>query len=189
MAGTPTPLKLPPEIYTIFCSGIEQATVQKIVASLTAASVNHVKQVHILFQSAGGFVGDGIFLYNLFRALPIELTLYNVGQLSSAAVVAYLGAKRRKTSARATFMLHRSTNSAQFATSSKLQHIAKSLILDDERTDSIIREHVKLPPELWDELQFHDIYLSGKEGVDLGIATEIGEFEPPAGVQVFNLLG
>jgi ATP-dependent Clp protease protease subunit len=189
MAGTPTPPKLPDEVYTIFCGGIEQATAQKIVNSLTAASVNHVKHVHILFQSAGGFVGDGIFLYNLFRAVPIELTLYNVGQLSSAAVVAYLGAKRRKTSTRATFMIHRSTNTTQFATSSRLEHITKSLILDDERTESILHEHVKLSDELWNELRFHDIYLSGKEAVDSGMATEIGEFEPPAGVQVFNLLG
>ncbi len=105
MAGTPTPQKLPSEIYTMFCAGIEQATAQKIVRCLTAASVNQVKHVHILFQSAGGYVGEGVFLYNLFRSMPIELTLYNVGQLSSAAVVAYLGAKRRKTSAHATFII------------------------------------------------------------------------------------
>lgn len=189
MPGTTPPPKLPEEIYTMFCGGIDQATAQKIVASLTAASVNHVKHVHVLFQSAGGFVGDGVFLYNLFRTLPIELTLYNVGQLASAAVIAYLGAKRRKTSTRATFMIHRSTNSAQFATSSRLEHLAKGLILDDERTEGILRQHVKLPDELWGQLQFHDIYLSGKEAVDFGIATELGEFEPPAGAQVFNLLG
>lgn len=157
--------------------------------NLTAASVNHVKHVHVMFQSAGGFVGDGVFLYNLFHSMPIELTLYNVGQLSSAGVIAYLGAKRRKTSARATFMIHRSTHSAQFATSSRLEHLAKGLVLDDERTESILREYAKLPEELWDGLRFHDIYLSGQEAVDFGIATEIGEFEPPLGTQVFNLLG
>src|SRR5277367_59311 len=71
---------------------------------LTAASVNHVKHVHILFQSARGFVGDGVFL---FCSVPIELTLYNVGQLSSAAAIANSEAKRRKTSGRGTFMIHR----------------------------------------------------------------------------------
>jgi ATP-dependent Clp protease protease subunit len=183
------PPKLPPEIYTVYCGGIEQATAQKIVNNLTLASVNNVKHVHTLFQTAGGYVGDGVFLYNLFRSIPVELTLYNGGQISSAGVVAYLGAKRRKTSPNATFMLHRSTNSTQFATASKLEHVAKTLILDDERTEAIVREHVKLPDELWKELSFHDVYLSGTEAVKFGIATEIGEFAPPAGVQVYNLMG
>ena len=48
MAGTPPAPKLPEEIYTMFCGGIEQATAQKIVNSLTVASVNHVKRVHLM---------------------------------------------------------------------------------------------------------------------------------------------
>jgi ATP-dependent Clp protease protease subunit len=156
--------------------------------SITIAMGGKVKHVHLLFQSAGGYVGDGVFLYNLFRSIPIELTLYNVGQISSAGVVAYLGAKHRKTTKNATFMLHRSTNSPQFATATKLNHVAKSLVLDDQRVDTIVRDHIKLPNELWDALEHHDVYVSGEEAVKFGLAHEIGEFSPPAGTQVFNLL-
>ena len=85
-----------------------------------------------------------MFLYNFFRTIPIELTLYNGGQVSSAGVVAFLGARHRKTSPNATFMIHRSTNTAQFATSTKLTHMAQSLILDDQRCEAIIRNHVNL---------------------------------------------
>ena len=184
-----TPAPIPPDIYAIFCGGIDQAMAQKIVNNLTVASVQKVKHVHLLFQSAGGYVGDGVFLYNLFRSIPIELTLYNVGQISSAGVVAYLGAKRRKTSANATFMFHASTNSPQFATSSKLQHIAKSLVLDDARVETIVRERVKLPEEMWTTMRSHDLYLSGEEAVKFGIADEIRDFSPPAGTQVFNMIG
>lgn len=180
---------LPPDVYAVFCGGIEQATAQKIVQGVTAAMANKVQRIHAIWQTAGGFVGDGVFLYNLFRSLPIELTLYNVGQISSAGVTAYLGAKHRKTTTGATFMIHRSTNSPQFATADKLERVAKSLVLDDERTEAIVRENVNLPKELWTELQYHDIYLSGKEAVEYGIATEIGEFSVPAGTQVFNMLG
>src|SRR5713101_5441023 len=133
--GTNAPT-LPAEVYAVYCGGIDQAGAQKIVHSLTAAIGANVKHIHVLFQSAGGYVGDGVFLYNFFRTIPIQLTLYNVGQVSSAGVIAYLGAKGRKTSPRATFMFHRSTNSPQFATATKLEKIAKSLILDDERTES-----------------------------------------------------
>jgi len=188
MATTPAPKPLPPEVYAIYCGGIEQANSQKVVAGLTVAMANQVRHVHLLFQSAGGYVADGVFLYNLFRSITIELTLYNGGQISSAGVTAFLGVKHRKTAANATFMFHRCTNTTQFATAAKLTHLAKSLVLDDERTEAIVKEHVKLPPELWDALQHHDVYVSGKEAVDFGIAHEIGEFSPPAGTQVFNLL-
>jgi ATP-dependent Clp protease, protease subunit len=192
MATTPnqpaTEQQNPEDVYAVFCGGIEQATAQKIVNSLTIAVGMKVKRVHLLFQSAGGFVGDGVFLYNTFRSLPIEIRLYNAGQLSSAAVVSYLGADRRITTANATFMIHRSTNSPQFATSTKLQHVAKSLVLDDERTEAILRERIKLPDELWTELKYHDVYLSGDEAVKFGIADEIAEFAPPLGTQVYNFL-
>jgi ATP-dependent Clp protease protease subunit len=192
MATTPAPNPaakvLPSEVYAIYCGGIDQPTAQKVVNSLTIAIGGKVQHVHLLFQSAGGYVGDGVFLYNLFRAITIELTLYNVGQISSAGVIAYLGAKNRMTSRNASFMLHRSTNSPQFATSAKLQRVAKSLVLDDQRTETIVRNHVNFPPRLWSELKHHDLYLSGEEAVKFGIATGIAEFTPPAGVQVFNLL-
>jgi ATP-dependent Clp protease, protease subunit len=181
-------IQTPEEVWAIFCGTILEVTTQRLVDCLTTAMASNVKRVHILFQSAGGTVGDGVFLYNMFRALPIPVTLYNAGQLSSAAVIAYLGAKGRKTSASGTFMIHRSTNSSQFATSSKLQHLAKALVLDDERTEAILRNHVTMPDELWTELKYNDLYLSGKEAIKFGIADDIGDFAPPPGTQVTNLL-
>ncbi len=183
----PTP-NVPKEAYAVYCGDINQANGAKVVNQLTGAIAGKIEHVHLLFQTAGGYVGDGVFLYNFFRAVPIELTLYNAGQISSAGVVAYLGAKGRKTTPSGTFMLHRSTNSPQFATATKLAHVAKSLVLDDQRTETIVREHIKFPSELWDALTHHDVYVSGGEAVKFGIAQEIGEFAPPAGMQVFNLL-
>jgi ATP-dependent Clp protease, protease subunit len=188
MATAPVAPQLPETVYGVFCGGIEQATAQKILNTLAIAMGGKVKHVHLLFQTAGGYVGDGVFLHNFFRSIPIELTLYNAGQISSAGVTAYLGAKTRKTSKSATFMLHRCINSPQFATATKLQRVAETLVLDDARTDEILRGHVKLPPELWDELKYHDVYLSGEEAVNFGLSDGIAEFAPPAGVAVFNIL-
>jgi ATP-dependent protease ClpP protease subunit len=180
---------LPEHLYAIYCGGIEQANSQKVVNSLTIAMNNNVRHVHVLLQSAGGYISDGVFLYNLFRTVPIEITLYNGGQISSAGVIAYLGAANRVTGANATFMIHRSTNSPQFATATKLTHAAKSLVLDDDRCEGIIRSHVSLPQELWTEMKYHDIYLSGDEATQYGLATSIADFAPPPGTQVYNFLG
>jgi len=142
----------------------------------------------MMFQSWGGFVGDGVMLYNFFKSLSIvDLSLYNSGQICSAAVIAYLGAKRRVASPRSAFMVHKFTSTAQFATAAKLDKMARNLILDDERTESILREHIKMPDELWQSLEYHDVYLTGEEAVKYGIATELGEFAPPLGTQVYKV--
>lgn len=154
---------------------------------LTAAMSAQVTHIHIMLQSIGGFVGDGIFLYNLLRSVPMEVTVYNVGQISSAGVLVYLGAANRVASKRSTFMLHRTSNSPQFANASKLQNVAKSLLLDDERTDAIIKEHVTFPSEILEELKYHDVYISGEEAVRFGMATTIGEFPTPNS-QIYNIL-
>jgi ATP-dependent protease ClpP protease subunit len=189
VAAPAAAMSIPEVVYGAFCGEISQLTAQKVVNSLAIAMGAKVKHVHLLFQSAGGYVGDGVFLYNFFRTIPIELTLYNVGQISSIGVIAYLGAKTRKTSESATFMLHRSTNSPQFATATNLQHVVGGLALDDERTEIILRNHANFPHELWEQINHHEIYLSAKQAVQFGVANEIGQFAPPVGTQVFNILG
>lgn len=190
MATTPpAPEPEAPKIaYAIFYGSIEQASGQKVVNQLTGGIAAKIEHVHVLFQTAGGYVADGVFLYNLFRTIPIEITLYNAGQINSAGVIAYLGAKNRVTSKSATFMIHRSTKSPQYATAAELGHAGKTLVLDDERTEAILRNHVTFPPKMWTALRSHDIYITGEEAVKFGLATAIGEFGPPPGTPVYNLL-
>jgi ATP-dependent protease ClpP protease subunit len=72
MAASQTP-KLPEEVYGIFCWPISQDSVQKIFAAIATASQNNVKHIHLLFQSIGGSVSDGIALYNFFKTAPVDL--------------------------------------------------------------------------------------------------------------------
>lgn len=53
------------------------------------------RHLHLRFQSSGGHPGSGIYVYDLFRRFPFPITVYNVGQVSSIGVVAYLGAQLR----------------------------------------------------------------------------------------------
>ena len=135
--ATSTQLPIPPEnLYAAFCGEINDGSVKRIVANLTGATFNN-QNVHLLFQSSGGCVGDGVCLYNFFRSLPIELTIYNVGSVYSAGVLAYLGGKRRVTSKRAMFMVHRVMTNPGRTPAMAMKGIAKSLILEDERVESI----------------------------------------------------
>jgi ATP-dependent protease ClpP protease subunit len=44
-----------------------------------------------------------------------------------------------------------------------------------------------MPDELWTKLEQHDLYLTGKEALEFGLATEVGEFSAPPGTQIFKV--
>lgn len=181
-----TPIVPPQSAYAIFAGPIDQAAVQRFFSSVGAGSANKIEHIHMLFQSFGGAVADGICLYNFFRTLPINLTLYNVGNVSSAATIAFLGAKERKVAANATFMVHRAQSPGQPASAARLQSIAHSVAVDDRNLESILRAHLDMTPDQWAIHSASDLWLSADEAVACKLA-EIGEFAPPKGVQIFNI--
>jgi len=182
------PSQLPPNTYATFAGAIDQTTVPRIINSLTLLTQQtSVKHVHVFFHSAGGNVGDGIALYSFFRSFPLELTVYNPALVGSIAVVAYLGAKTRKTSAHAVFGLHRTSGNAQAASSDTLEKMAQSAIIDNRRTEAIIRERCAIPEERWPDLDGYGITLTAEEAVKYGIAHEVSDFSPPPGTLMWTL--
>ncbi len=191
MADTPVP-EVPPvqvEIWAVYCGDINAVNVSKFVRGLTTVAAQGTKTVHILFQSWGGYVGDGVFLYNSLRKIGVEVILYNAGQVASAAALAYLGCARRKTTANAIFMIHKGSNNPDSSGVGKLKAVAANLTMEDARIEKILRDHLTLPEELWTQFNYHDVFLSGTDAVEYGMADEIGEFSPPVGVNVLNALG
>jgi ATP-dependent Clp protease, protease subunit len=179
--------QLPAEVYGLFSDAINQASVQRIFNTFGIACTGGVRHAHILFQSNGGFVTDGVALYNFFRAVPIEVTLYNVGGVQSIATVAFLGATHRRVSASAIFQIHQTTSPAIAAKAAQLQAIAEGVQLDDSRTEAILRQHLRLPADRWEQLGQRDLIFGAQEAVDFGFADEIGDFSPPPGAKVFNI--
>jgi len=184
--SSPSPPPPPTEVYAIFSGQIDEASVQRIIHGATSV-MGQVERIHLLFQSNGGFIGDGICLYNFFRALTLDLIIYNGGSVSSMAAIAFLGVKKRKTSKYATFMIHRSHRTAQAATAAKLQEAAESLRIDDARTEAILRNHIGLSDEQWTALNYKELTFGAEEAVKIGFADEIAEFTPPPGARIFTV--
>jgi len=174
------------EVYGIFTGPIDQAAAQRISNAMSLAINNGVEGIHLLFQSGGGNVGDAIYLFNLFRSLPISLTLYNIGSIASIAVIAYLGAAKRITTSNATFMVHRIPVGA---TSGKLQSADNTAILDEKRIESILQSKLKLPEDKMKLRSVANLSLSADEAVAAGLATSIGDFIPPKGQLMFCIGG
>lgn len=179
-----------PDEYFTFAGDINAGTVQAIMATLSFASNKEPQpHVHVLFQSNGGVISDGIALYNYFRSLPLDLTLYNVGGVLSIATIVYLGAARRKVSTHATFMVHRSVVNAVGVTAGRLKVATKSLDLDDRRTENILRAHLTLTDDIWRDHEHYDVTFSAAEAIENGIAHEVAEFSPPRGAKLYHITG
>ena len=179
--------QLPKDVYGFFVGNIDQQAVQRVANGLMLATNNGVERVHMLFQSSGGIIGDGICMYNIFRSVPVDVILYNVGTVASIGVLAYLGADQRKSTANATFMIHRTTFSPIGATADRLQAAANTALLDDQRTEKILHDCVNLPQDKWDVHKVADLWLSADDASKAGIVTDIAEFSPPLGSQLFYL--
>ncbi len=177
------------EIYATLAGPVNEFMVQKVFQGFTVAMNNRVKRIHLLMQSTGGVVGDGVAIYNFIKNLPIEVIAYNGGQVQSIAVIAFLAAKKRKVSKTATFMIHRSHFSAGIpASSHELKAIAESLAIDDTRTESILRAHIQMPADKWEVHDNANLFLDADDSVKYGIADEITDFCPPLGATIFNVV-
>ena len=178
----------PKEVFGMFTGPINQAAAQRISNAMTLAINNGVEGIHLLFQSGAGNVGDGIYLFNLFRSLPISLTLYNAGSIASIAVIAYLGAAKRITTSNATFMVHRYFSPVG-ATSGKPQSADHTANLDEKRIESILQSKLKLPEDKMKLRSVANLSLSADDAVAAGLATSIGDFIPPKGQLMFCIGG
>lgn len=181
-------IELPEVMYANFCGIVNELTAQKLTYALGTMMESKVKHLHLLFQSSGGVVGDGVFLYNYLQAVPIETTLYNCGQVASAGVTVFLGSKNRRCTKTSSFMVHSVSHGGKAVTGKSVEHAAKSVALDDERTEAIYRKHVNFTPEMWTSIKYHDVFLTGEEAVEMGIAESIADFAPPQGI-VYSLIG
>ncbi|MGA2716736.1 MAG: ATP-dependent Clp protease proteolytic subunit, partial [Bryobacteraceae bacterium] len=83
--------------------------------------------------------------------------------------------------------IHTTTSAAVANTATQLEGTVEYVRLDDARTQEILRRHLRLPAERWEQLGRRDMTFGAHEAVEFGFADEIREFAPPAGAKVFNI--
>ncbi|MGC2111080.1 MAG: ATP-dependent Clp protease proteolytic subunit, partial [Candidatus Korobacteraceae bacterium] len=188
----PPPQVAKRDVYGVFAGVIETDSVQRIVAQLT--KLTHpgamVDCIHFMLHSPGGQVPDGIALHNFFRNFTLKLILYNGGNVSSAAVIAFLGAKERRASVYAMFGIHRCSLELEHGyPATDLQHLVNTMLAEDERTEAIFRRAgLKLTDAQWaDFANNKDLMFTAKDVVEMGFVQEIAEFSPPAGTVLFTV--
>lgn len=179
-------MPIPPVVYATYIGVINQEMVGRMVFHISGGIQQGMRELHLMFQSVGGTVGDGLALFSYFSACPVSVHLYNGGAVDSAAVIAYLGAANRYVSAHGTFLLHPTSFASPMPMGAQAHRVrAKSLEIDDKRTRDVLKARTNLPQRLLSPR--FDETLTAQEAIDFGIAQSIRDFQVPAGNPIFDL--
>ena len=132
--------------------------------------------------STGGYVADGIFLYNHIRSVPAKVTIHNTGTVASIAAAVYVAAEVRHCSKHGVFMMHPTEMPAHAnMRAEQLNSSLTAALAEDQRTENILRERARIPDAMLKERRFKEVYIASEEAVEFGLAHEVVEFSLPKG--------
>ena len=175
--------------YVGYCGLINSAGVTRICQNLNGAVNQQFDSVYLCLTSIGGYVGDGVYLFNHIRSMPIPVTMHNTGTVASIATTLFVAGEMRYCSRNAIFMMHPVAVGAQsqMLASAPLLAALEAARADEERTESILRERTKLPEDILTARRQSDVFVTAQQALNYGLVHEIREFTLPAGNQVFQI--
>jgi ATP-dependent Clp protease protease subunit len=174
--------------YYTLAGDVDSDMVRRVFEAMSRMGAESIDTAHILLQSNGGYVSDGICLHNMLSHAPIDIVMYNCGAVASIAVTLFLAGKQRVASDTARFMIHKSHATAPAgARPEALKIIADGLMADDRRTEEILHRHVSLSQSMWDVHAHADLHLAASEALTAGVIHRIGDFAPPSGSILMNI--
>ena len=174
--------------YYAYTGAIDSNGASRVASALNAAVKNRCHEVQLCISSYGGFVSDGIFLYNHIRGLPLRVVAHNVGSVTSIAVAVFLAAHERYCSSLGMFMIHPTVMSSKDGMSAqRLQSSLDSALADDRRTELILRERAAIPEEILTARRFKDVYITPSEAVIYGLVHAVKEFALPDGEEIAQI--
>ena len=174
--------------YFTLSGDVNSDMVHRMFDAVADMTEDKVDTAHILLQSNGGYVSDGICLYNFLSKLPINIAMYNAGAVASIAVILFLAGRQRYASDTARFMVHKSHATASpGARPDALKIIVDGLRADDLRTEQILIQHVALSKENWAVHAYSDLHLTAQEALAVGMIHAVTDFAPPKGKRLCNI--
>jgi ATP-dependent Clp protease protease subunit len=174
--------------YYGYTGAIDSTGASRVAAALNQAVKERCDEVQLCISSYGGYVSDGMFLYNHIRGLPLRVVAHNTGSVTSIAVAVFLAAEERYCSALGMFMIHPTVMSSKDGmTAQRLQSSLDSALADDRRTENILRERAAIPEEILTARRFKDVYITPHEAVIYGLVHAVREFALPDGDSIVQI--
>ena len=166
--------------YYGFTGTIEPASATRIASALNLAVNNGYDEVYLCFSSIGGYVADGIYLYNHIMGLPIRVTIHNTGTVASIATAVYVAAEHRCSSGHGMFLIHPTEMpSHESMRAEQLNSRLQAALADDKRTENILRERASIPDEVLVRRRYNEVYITPEKALEFGLAHSICDFALP----------
>ena len=174
--------------YYGFTGVIEPGSVTRIASAFNFAVNNGYDEIYLCFSSTGGFVADGIYLYNHIRSLPIKVTIHNIGTVASIATATYVAASVRPCSEHGVFMMHPTEMPQQNNMRPEtLQSLLDAALADDKRTENILRQRTSIPAETLAARRFREVHITPQEAVEFGLSDAVRDFALPKGNEILQI--
>ena len=176
------------EAWFTLSGDVNSDMVHRVFEAVSAMTESGIETAHVLVQSNGGYVSDGLCLYNFLANAPIAFHMYNGGAVASIAVILYLSGSKRYASETARFMVHKSHATASpGARPDALNIIVEGLRADDARTEAILRQHIVFTPDQWGIHQYSDLHLNARDARIAHMIDAVADFAPPRGARLRNI--
>lgn len=135
--------------------------------AVTAPTIN----LHL--NSPGGYVDDGIAIYNILKAHPAQVNVFIPGIAASIATVIAMAGDRVVIAPHARMMIHNAWVMAQ-GDSNELRRLADHLDGSNQNIASIYAERAGGDLDHWLSLMGETTWFGDQEAVDAGLADEVG---------------
>jgi ATP-dependent Clp protease protease subunit len=175
----------PKEVYATLARPIDGPGIHHAFNFYASMQRKGVSIVHLLIQSDGGFVRDGIALHGYLKNLPIQTNTYNLGNVASIAVAVFLAGQVRRAAKNSAFMIHKATNSFQFPM--KADFIRERAVVLERDDQAIETTHTSIPDSDWVKYPTVDLTFGAQEAKEFGLIHEIADFTPPRDCELYNI--
>jgi len=185
------PTQPPNVVYISFSAEINANTTESLIATVANLVNQGVRHIYLMLSTPGGSVMHGMNLYNVLRAMPVELSTHNVGNVDSIGNAIFLAGQNRYACPHSTFMFHGVGLDIQTGGRLEEKNLRETLdriLSDQQRIGSILEERTQLTPEqiaaLFLEAQTKDAAFA----VGCGIVNEARDVQIPKGAPVVTLV-
>jgi ATP-dependent Clp protease protease subunit len=168
-----------------FAGRLDAAPAERLRETCLEALKQRASEIRLHFASEGGRTFQGFTLYHFLRSLPVRLTVHNLSNVESIALVVYLAGDTRLVCPHARFLIHplHWNFEAGRIDHARLKEYVGKLDNDLERYASIFDERtgsseVRVPVR--DHLSGAEKLIDAAASVQAGIAHEVAEAKVPS---------
>lgn len=90
----------------VFKGEINESNMNGLIDELNKAVNDNVTRIHIDMSSPGGYFTSAFKVYNYILNYPLPLSIRNIGQVSSCAIIVFLACPNRSAVDGSTFYMH-----------------------------------------------------------------------------------